>query len=321
MDFQSILAALTAIGKQSSDPVVLPIPTDGLDDKGLPAVVPVLWNRNTQTPVDLSPVFNKFRLHPIRRRGTAEAATIESLIALVNRQKTEESAIFADILDWQHPSLTAVINYNPRRQTIDGADVDSPIEADWGDHRIKYFFPISDEWEKWMAGNGKVMSQGEFAAFIEDNIPHLAAPTEDEASWIADALMVKVASPSVILSLSRGLQVNINATTKNNVVLSSGEGELTLREEHVGENGQKLIVPGAFIVSIPLFHMGEAVRVPVRLRYRARSGEAVKWFYQLYRPEVVVGERLRADATFVGEETGLPVYDGKPEVQADRSAD
>lgn len=318
-DIASIIAALTAAGEQSSEPTVINIPTTGLDDAGLPASVPVLWNRKTQMPINLAPVFNQFRLHPIRRRGTAEAATLESLIDLVNRQKTEESAIFADILDWRAPSLSAVINYNPRRQTPAGVEVVNDVDADWGDHRIKYVFPLSDEWRTWMETNAQAMSQADFAAFIEDNIPHLAAPTPDEARFLEDVLMVKVASPSVILTLSRGLQVNVNATVRDNKVLQSGEGEVTFTEEHRDAAGGKLVIPGAFMIAIPLFYMGEPTRIPVRLRYRVVSG-TIRWFYQIYRPEVVIGERLREDATKVGEETGLPVYDGKPEVQNDRAS-
>jgi hypothetical protein len=61
--------------------------------------------------------------------------------------------------------------------------------------------------------------------------------------------------------------------------------------------------------------MGEAIRLPVRLRYRVREGQ-VTWIFQLYRPDVYVTEQVMRDMERAARETELPAYQGAPEMTA-----
>jgi hypothetical protein len=159
------------------------------------------------------------------------------------------------------------------------------------------------------------MDQQEFAEFIEDHIPDLATPHEDEVKFWQATLGGRVATPADVITLSRGLQVFAEMRVANAVTLQSGEGQLTFEEEHKDAKGQKINVPSLFILKVPPFFMGEDVRIPVRLRYRVKGG-GITWFYQLYKPEQWITEEVERAFSRVTGATGLPGFVGKPEMGA-----
>jgi uncharacterized protein YfdQ (DUF2303 family) len=284
--------------------------------EGVPIDVPV-GIRHGANPeiVDVSRYFEAYRTHPARKKGTAEALTLRSFIALTLRHQTAASAIFADT-DWRNPSFTAVIDYHERHEVLvaeDKVDEFLPGTPAFGQHRIRYQFPISDEWKVWTEANGESMSQLDFAVFLEDRIAELAAPFEAEAIALERDFATTVATPSQLIQLSRGLQVNVDSRVKNVQTLQSGEAQIAFEESHTDADGKPLKVPGIFILSIAPFFMGGLIRIPVRLRYRVRGG-AVAWSFQMYRPDQHVTDRVRSDLDQAARETGLPAFEAKPEM-------
>lgn len=270
---------------------------------GLPAEVPLALIRGDNPQVKaIDNVLEQYRIHPARKKGTAIAQTFASFCELTNRHKTDDSAIFAD-MDWRKPSLTTVVDYHPD---------ESAGDADWLQHRIHYAYPLSDEWKAWMEADGKAMEQKDFAWFLEDRVPELSAPTDEEKIRYERDFATTIATPSQVVELSRGLQVNVAAQVKAATTLQSGEGEIRFVEEHQGADGKPLKVPGIFILSIAPFFMGEKVRIPVRLRYRITGGKTV-WFYQVYRPDQFITEHVRATLFDAAAKTELPTFEGKPE--------
>ncbi|RVM08413.1 DUF2303 family protein [Sinorhizobium meliloti] len=270
---------------------------------GVPSTIPVFVDRKSGAVSNVADLFERYREHPRRKSGTAKVATLESLISLIDRHKTEHSAIFAET-NWEKPSITAVFDYHEAK---------NGGLADNGKHRAHYEFPLSEEWKAWVKINGKPLEQVEFAEFIEDHIAELSAPDSFEAEDFRGKFGFKVAYPNELVALSRGLQVHAETRVKNNVVLQSGEGEITWDEEHRDAQGNKLTVPGMFIVSIAPFFMGDPTRIPVRLRYRV-SGGKVLWICQLYRPDVHITQQVMRDLERVAHETELPHFQGTPEM-------
>ncbi len=276
----------------------------GSEREGLPSLVPVFLDRNSGQAHSLKKHFEEYRTHPERKRGTATVTTLESFIDLVDRHQTGNSAIFANT-DWNAPSFTAVIDYHE----LEGG------RADNGQHRIHYPFPLSDEWKAWKKQSGEVLTQAEFAEWIEDRIADLAAPTDDERREYEDTFGLKTATPAEIVTLSRGLKVHAETRVRSNIVLQSGEGEISFEEEHRDAAGNKLVVPGLFIISIAPFFLGAKARIPVRLRYRV-SGGAVKWFFVLHRPDLHITGHVNAALKQAEDATGLPAYQGAPETSS-----
>lgn len=272
---------------------------------GLPNEVPALLNRESGIVAGVKDIFAAYRTAPERKTGTAKVNTLDSFINLLERHKTDNSVIFAET-NWLKPSLTAVIDYHEDR---------NGGLADNGKHRIHYEFPLSEEWKAWVEINGKPMQQETFAEFIEDHIADLSSPDTMEEEDFRRKFGFKVAFPNELVTLSRGLQVHSASRVKNAVTLQSGEGEITWEEEHRDAQGNKLQVPGLFILSIAPFFRGQPTRIPVRLRYRVSPGGII-WICQLYRPDVSITEEVTRDMERAANETGVPHFQGAPEMPA-----
>ncbi len=250
--------------------------------------------------VSLEKFREELRDAPKRIKGTATAATVASFIDLVNRHKDAASALFG-AFSTNGGALTAVIDY-----PANGA---SPR---FGQHRIRYAFPVSPEWAAWSAADGKTKTQTEWAEFIEDRIADLAAPDDAERSAYEGPFSTTIATPAELITLSRGLAVTAEARVKQTRVLSSGEVEISYEEVHKDASGDKLRVPGLFIVRIPLFVGDDPTRLLARLRYRVKDGKIV-WFYQFCRADVVVLDAMVRALEDAAKATALPAFEGSPE--------
>lgn len=247
----------------------------------------------------LKPFFDEVRTAPERLKGTAKAATLDSFVALVNRHKDEASAVFAD-LNAGAPKLAAVIDYHQLDH--------SPRFAQ---HRVEYVYPISEQWAAWKAKNDASMSQLDFAAFIEDRVAELAAPLDAERAQTEPMFGTKFAVPSELIQLSRGLALNVESKVANIHVLRTGEAQITYEEVHKDGAGQPLVVPGLFVINLPLFLGAEPTRLIARLRYRRENG--IKWSFHLWRWTEAIRDTLLNDLAKIATETELPAYEGVPE--------
>lgn len=275
----------------------------------LPKTIPVLLNREDGVARGVKALFEEWRGAPERKKGTAKVNTLQSFSDLTNRHKTEDSVIFADT-NWRNPSLTAIIDYH---------EIANGGVAAFGQHRIHYPFPLTDEWKAWIKINGEALDQTAFAEFIEDHRAELAAPHEDEITYWEETLGGKLAYPNELQMLSRGLKINADVKASSAVTLQTGEGEISWEETHQARNnqGQKIVVPSLFMLQIAPFEQGEKARVPVRLRYRMPpGGGAVKWIVMLYRPDIYITEEVIRNLERAANKTELPTFQGTPEMSA-----
>lgn len=293
---------LASLGVKATDATVVTISTDGLGE-GVPSKVPAIFDRNGQRLGSVKALIEEHRARPERRVGVAKMQTLSGFYRLVKRHQDEDSAVFVD-MNWRAPKFTAVIDYHKQ--------ADSKHEPANLRHRIVYEFPLSEPWQEWVKMNGEPMQQERFAAFIEDHIAEIVAPTEAEQALYEKQFSTRIADPFEVMTLSRGLAVSVDAKVGRAVKLQSGEGEIVFEEVHRDGGGEKLIVPGLFMLSVPVFFRGANVRFPVRLRYRVAGGSII-WFYQVWRPEDFVTAAIEKDRDAVVVETGLPAYEGAPE--------
>ncbi len=296
---------IAELAREASKPEVILIPTDGLEP-GLPARVPVLWDRHFQQVIPVIEHLEEAR-PKMRRKGTVKTDTLSSFIDMTNRHKDAGSVIFATTA-WPEPQLTAVIDYH----NTDGT-------ARWGQHRIAYAFPLTEEFKAWIGKNAKPFDQEEFAAFLEEHAGELSVPYDGEATYYEQMFREKFATPAELLDLSRQLEVFVSATVKQGTRLQSGERQVEFTTEHMNGKGEPVVIPGIFMVSVAAFLPGSGepvpIRIPARLRYRIKGG-AIVWFYQLYRWEFFLRDRVQQDLAKAGKETSLPTFEGKPEMPA-----
>lgn len=273
--------------------------TDGLG-AGLPAKIPYVVRNSDGNIQALKDVFEKYRLTPERRKGIATVTTRQSFVDLCNRHKDDHSVLFAQTI-WPDLALLGVMDYHEK----DG-------KARWLQHRIEYQFPVTDELKTWMGNNGKPMEQALFAAFLEEHAAELSAPMDGEVADYEYLFKERMATPAEVLALSRNLEVKVGMHVKRGERLQTGERVVEFTEDHTNSKGEKVDIPGIFIVSVPAFIDGDPVRIPARLRYRIQSG-SITWFYQLYRPETFIRDRVKEDLRKAQEETKLPAFEGEPE--------
>lgn len=251
--------------------------------------------------------FDQYRASPTRRKGTATFTRVDSFIEHVNRFKDEDSAIFANE-DPKAPRLTAVLDYH----VAGGFDKDPRH----GTHRSAYAFPLSPEWTAWFGKNAEAMSMVSFAAFLEDHIVDVLqepGTLGEAADAFVKATGGKFATPSKLIEIARGLQVNEKSVVKEARNLSSGEAEIVFDVEHTGADGKPLKLPNLFVIAIPVFKRSPVVyRLIARLRYR-KTGEGLVFWFELWRPDLVFTDAFEEAVEEVRTKTELPVFLGSPE--------
>lgn len=241
---------------------------------------------------------------PERREGTARHSELRSFIEHVTRFADEHSTVWANEAPTS-PALLAVLDYHEKGSA--GA-------PRFGKHRAHYHFPVSDEWKAWVLAATDKLEQAAFAEFLEEHIVDVIDPTTagESTKAFAAQLDLKLASPSALMTLSRGLTVRVESKVAQHANLSTGEGQLHYEESHQGADGAPLKVPGGFVIGIPVFRGGAVYQLGVRLRYRVRSGK-VTWTLAPGRPDAVFRDAFEEACATVHERTKLPVFFGTPE--------
>jgi uncharacterized protein YfdQ (DUF2303 family) len=246
--------------------------------------------------------FDEYRTAPDRRTGTARLTTLQSFCDHVNRFSDEHSALFADD-NSKRPKLVGVLNYHPGKTG----------EPRFGDHRAEYTFPIADEWTTWTST--QPMAQAAFAEFLEDHIGDVIDPSKGlgpQTTAFIEQLEIALATPSQLMTLSKGLTVYAESRVTNKQDLATGEGHLAFEVEHRDSSGAPLKVPRGFAVGIPVFTGGDRYTLPIRLRYRVSNGK-VTWELKPHRVELAFRHAITEACAKAAAETKLPLFYGTPE--------
>ena len=196
----------------------------------------------------------RFLNAPIRVQSTVKCETVEALIDYYKRFCDDAaSLVFAccesfqvvGVLDWHRPGA----------------------KAGFAEHRVVYEAPRSDEWKIWNESDAKIMSQTEFALFIENNVKDIREPAGAD-----------------MLEIARTLEANTKVEFASAIRLSDGQREFTYKEEIEGTTRRgQMKVPETFLLGIPVFIAGEPYAVTARLRYRIDHGTLRLW-YDLFNP-------------------------------------
>lgn len=210
----------------------------------------------------------RFLAAPARPRGTIRCETPDAFVAYYNRFCVRTaSLVFActeqfrvlGILDWHAPEDPGQPPAGP-----------APSRAGFGEHRVVYEAPRSDEWKIWTGANGKPMAQAAFSQFIEDNVKDIREPAGAD-----------------VLEVARQLEVNKKVEFASAIRLSDGQREFTYNEEVQGATRRgQMKVPEAFTLGIPVFCGDDLYAVTARLRYRIDGGSLALWFDLLNPHEV-----------------------------------
>lgn len=257
--------------------------------------------------------FDKIEGRPSRREGETTLLTLDSFKAFVNRFGDEDSVVFANN-SRSAPSVTAILDYH-RADTLPTDDGEGGHgEYRFGNHRAKFAFPLSDQWKAWHAKNGERMDMTEFAAFLEDNVLDVAEiekVPESAARFVQMGGGEKnIADWAKLTALAKSLKIFESGVVSEAVNLASGEGELTISDEHETEiGGVKALVPTMFFIQIPIFNQGVAYRLPVRLRYR-KNGSRIAFWYEIWRSDRAFDDAFTEACEDIGKNTPASILYG-----------
>lgn len=214
-------------------------------------------------------------------RGEARIYEPADFVSYVNRLATDSTTL------WAHPEqcrVTAVFD-----------DHGAGGLPGWRRHRAVLVIRRDPEWQGWLARNGKLSGQEEFAEFIEDHLNTIIDP-----------------DPATMLEISTTFQARRNASFERGTRLQSGDVQLRWTEETTATAGTKghLEVPERFTVRLAPYLGVDPVELQARLRYRINDGQ-LRIGYALHRPDVAEQEAFDRIRAFVGENTHVDMHLGE----------
>lgn len=195
---------------------------------------------------------------PLRKRGTSRVADVESFNRYFLTHQNDDSRVYADI---DRPEVVGILDDHP-------AGSDSAL-ANWGDHTVVFRPSYSAEWRRWTAGDGKVMTQTDFARFLEENSIDIIEPASAD-----------------VLDTARGLEVRESHNFRQATRLQDGAIQFAYDVEAEGtvKGRDNLRVPSEFTICVPIFFNSVYYKVRCFLRYR-KSPNGVAFFYEIHRRE------------------------------------
>jgi len=192
---------------------------------------------------------------PLRIKEREHFIDVPSFCRYVDLFHQDQTAIFAR-LSMNH--IEAVIDYHGHE------------DPSWCDHRAVLTLQPSPDWEKWTKGAGKLMSQTEFAEFLEDLAHTVIKP---DAAAVCD--------------MALNLQANVDVRFESKINRFTGGSQLVFVETISDGAKGDIKLPDSLLICVPPYRASKPVDMLVRLRVRISEGKA-KFLYVLDRPDRVI---------------------------------
>lgn len=202
--------------------------------------------------------------------------TAESLSGYINRFKTPDTLLFADIAN---DTITSIIDYHGEK------------EAKLGVHRATLVLPKSLEWQTWNKVSGVLMSHVAFATFLEEN-----------------AIDIKSPPGADLLELCRDLHVAQNVNFGSSVRMGDLT-EINYKKDQDALSKGTIALPQSITLSIPVYFGEPAVPIMAFMRRQIDDGK-LKLGVQLSRAENVRQDEFHriVDTVTSAVETLTTVY-------------
>ena len=224
---------------------------------------------------------DQYRDHPRRATGRFTVRTVASLVAYLEKHSLPETELWAN---QDTVSVQAVINAHQ------GTDSD----AGWSDHRVTLQLKKTPAWLAWEGISGKLMSQVDFAEFIEQRTVDFTSPAGAD-----------------VLELAQSFQAAKSGRFESSQRLSSGETTLVYVEDVTAAAGKKgnIAIPDIIELALIPFEGGDAYKVRARFRYRLDGGRLLLGVV-LERPEDVLKDAFDQVVATIDASTQHPIFAG-----------
>jgi uncharacterized protein YfdQ (DUF2303 family) len=199
--------------------------------------------------------------------------TVDSLVAYFDRFKIEDSILLADIAS---NTIRGLLDYH-------GAG-----DPDHVAHMVTLTLPHSEEWKVWTGVDGKMMEQGEFARFLEENGQDVAEPAGAD-----------------LLELCRDLHAIRNVDFRKAIRTDSDNESFHFSDEtdlKSRRGGNTIDVPTRFRLHLPVYFGGQTVDLFAFLRWKLDDGNLLLGV-KLQRREHVRQDEFKAIVNDVAART------------------
>lgn len=221
---------------------------------------------------------------PRRKQGTVTVTDTASFAQYHAKHADGDTEVFTDL---DAATITAV---------LDAHETDC---ARWQQHRLILAMRKTPEWITWTTADRKLMSQQDFAEFIEDNI---ACIVRDGPVSAAD-----------LLELAQNFQVHTKISFGSGNRLSSGETQFTYVEESTASAGKRgtISVPPEFEIGIAPLDDCAPYRIEARFRHRS-SEQGLRLGYHLDDPARIFRNAVAEVVAKAEEACGITIMRGRP---------
>lgn len=247
----------------------------------LPGGKTMLFTPGGLIPTDVSDP-NRNIEEPAHIRQSVTVQTVDSLVDYINSFKVFSTRMFADIAA---NKIVSLIDYHGI------SDGEFHGQADHLFHRATMTLPHSEEWKTWTKASGAMISQLEFARFLEENSADIEAP-----------------SGADLLEVCRDLHAIRKANFKK-AVRTNTDHETFEYSEETTATSKGVEVPTKFALRIPVYFGGETTPLFAFLRWKLDDGNLMLGIV-LHRAEHVRQAVFKQIVLDVGARTERPVVFG-----------
>lgn len=196
-----------------------------------------------------------------------------SFVEYVNRFKTPESLIFANVTETS-ATLTAVLDYHAQDLT-----------PNYCQHRATFTTLPTPEWAAWLKANRQPMDQVTFATWLEDNLNLFVQPKD-----VTGKPDKTVPSGAELLELVQTLHGHQNARFNTQVRLQTGAYSVNYEEDvdvKGSVSGGVIALPPRIVGGFAIFQGGDAFQVPARLKVRVTERKMMLHFETIGVPQLI----------------------------------
>ena len=198
-----------------------------------------------------------FLPNPRRKKGTITVFDAGSFNAVMDQNAG--AGIHTVYIDRNvdAPSIVGIMNDHgsvPETQQTSALEI-----LGWRDFRVQIELRQTPQWKKWRAMDGRMVSQLEFAEFIEDNLADIDTPTGAE-----------------MLEIVTYLQATRTVKFESGMRLSNGSIQFVNKDDIEARVGAgKIEVPETFKLALTPYQGLALYSIPARFRYRLSEGKLV----------------------------------------------
>lgn len=243
------------------------------------------------TAKDVTDPHGLFPRAPAYIKQRVEVQALDSLTDYVNKFKTADSMLFADIMA---NSITGLIDYHHDGVGVEGSA--KVQKASNNAHAVTMALPFSEEWRLWTSIDGKLMGQLEFARFLEENNPDIAQPNAAELIEAARDL-------HALRSVKFTKVVRTDSDNEN----FTAEDSTTLASNRTGNNVE---LPREFTLNIPIYFGESSIEMKAHLRWKV-GDDGMSLGFKMWRPEHIRQAEFKRIVTHAAESTSLTAVYGK----------